>query len=201
MTDIVKRIWDKCLGNNNYYATMAKEAAEEITKLRELTGDKAECLCEGCNVIHPLQRNGIFQPCPDCGAAMFPTSYNLRLIKKLREEVERLHMAIADHVTVRGEYFQQLATAQLENRELREALSKFGLHKLSCDYVENHRGGRFEGSDGECDCGFEKALSKTYGDSALRSYVVNEVQRLDDLGYIAVGFCKEFSDRYERGEV
>lgn len=78
----------------------------EIKTLRalvaELEHESAEYLCVSCNVIHPIQVRGkILQPCPYCGTAMEPTSFNLRQIKTLRE---------------------QLAAAQLKIKTLREAL-------------------------------------------------------------------------------
>jgi len=64
--------------------------------LEELLNDRMEWLCERCNTIHPnTTKNGrVYQPCPDCGDAMLPTSFNLRKIKSLRQQNAKLVEAL-----------------------------------------------------------------------------------------------------------
>jgi hypothetical protein len=49
-----------------------------------IVGDVVEWLCERCECIHPVQRQGLIQPCPHCKSAMKPTSFNLREIERLQ---------------------------------------------------------------------------------------------------------------------
>lgn len=62
--------------------------AELAQQLASLTHEQAEWLCHECEIIHPPQLIGIFQPCPDCGSTMMPTSFNLRRIAELEQELE-----------------------------------------------------------------------------------------------------------------
>ena len=54
-----------------------------------------EWICERERMIHPPQRNGIFQPCPQCGEAMIPTSPERREIAQLRAQLDAREREIA----------------------------------------------------------------------------------------------------------
>jgi predicted RNA-binding Zn-ribbon protein involved in translation (DUF1610 family) len=75
-----------------------------LAAVAQYRSEQAECLCTACNVIHPIQREGILQPCPDCGAAMAPTSVNLREIARLRTQLaESRDYAISEASKLRKE--------------------------------------------------------------------------------------------------
>jgi len=66
-------------------------------ELKACRGDTPEWLCDPCKTIHSTQREGyFFQPCPTCGTAMIPTSYNLREIATLRRQLEEQTQRIAE---------------------------------------------------------------------------------------------------------
>jgi Zn finger protein HypA/HybF involved in hydrogenase expression len=71
--------------------SIGKEAAAELRRLREelavIIDERVEMLCEKCRTIHPPQKDKLFPPCPTCGNLMRGTSFNLRTIKQLREEL------------------------------------------------------------------------------------------------------------------
>lgn len=65
-----------------------KELEAANLRISELVNEKAEWLCTRCNVIHPMQVQGkLLQPCPVCGAAMLPTSFNIRRIEALEKKL------------------------------------------------------------------------------------------------------------------
>lgn len=55
------------------------------------------------------------------------------------------------------------AKAKTQRDELQVALRKYGLHKLTCAYVENHEGGIFGKSTAACDCGFADVIDSAKG--------------------------------------
>lgn len=86
-------------GTNLLNADEARQMLEHVlgpaTPVQEhgISGDAVEWLCDQCNCIHPRQRHGLVQPCPDCKLAMRPTSFNLREIERLRAMLTTPHSA------------------------------------------------------------------------------------------------------------
>jgi hypothetical protein len=85
----------ECVQNNSCPAEMGHDWDKQIQSLRNAIaeaekqetvnrGDAVEWLCHRCKCIHPRQRHGFIQPCPDCNEVMAPTSFNLREIDRLR---------------------------------------------------------------------------------------------------------------------
>lgn len=82
-------------------AALAQHSAEtsEVRALREenarLRGDCVEWLCARCQTIHPSQRGRTFlQPCPECGEAMEPTSFNIRALKRMDALIEAARLGL-----------------------------------------------------------------------------------------------------------
>lgn len=82
-------------------AALAQRSAEqgEVRALREenarLRGECVEWLCARCQTIHPSQRGRTFlQPCPECGEAMEPTSFNIRALKRMDALTEAARLGL-----------------------------------------------------------------------------------------------------------
>lgn len=71
----------------------------EVRSLREenerLRGEYVEWLCARCQTIHPNQRGRTFlQPCPECGDAMEPTSFNIRARRRMDALIDAARMGL-----------------------------------------------------------------------------------------------------------
>src|SRR5689334_3408917 len=107
-----------------------------------------EWLCERENVVHPVQRDGIIQPCPDCGAYMTPTSPDKREITALRARLARwlaLGRQPYRHFTVQED---KLTRVQQELAAARRALEEAkGLLSVYLDHLGNDGGLNHPGRD------------------------------------------------------
>ena len=69
--------------------------AQHTAEVRSLRGECVEWLCARCQTIHPSQRGRTFlQPCPECGDAMEPTSFNIRALRRMDALTEAARMGL-----------------------------------------------------------------------------------------------------------
>ena len=185
-------------------ATLTYIAALEA-EVATLRGEHPEYLCEKCRVIHPLQRKGILQPCPDCNQAMHPTSRNFRRISELEAENEwlkspliQLQQAqpyVADNIQLK----EQLAAAKEENERLKADVScleenkdylvrSFAAAQLRAKELReiiSEAANWYDGDRTYLNKGSVKMLEKMYqalsttdNDEALRRYVAGEMVKV-----------------------
>lgn len=189
-TDIVKRIWDKCLGNNSALANLAKEAAEEITRLHE-------------EVERLKMERDHYQEMDKFHISLF--SEKVEQLSASQQENDRLSSLCDKWNSECDEYREEnkkvckeLAASQLQVKDLREYIIKNGKPALkdhACKGCLPHDGLLVEGFL----CGYHKALSKTYDDSALRNHVSDEMLKMEGVGKIMS--VSDYAERYRKGEV
>mgnify|MGYP000297081713 CR=1 FL=1 len=115
----------------------------------------AKEICPECNCL---------ADCRKCNTAMLYRITELAAerdtLKSNLEELKELHSSSAFNTNYWKGKAEDAAVEQAAVIGLlKSSLIRFGLHKLSCDYVEKHHGSRFGGSDGVCDCGFSNSLT------------------------------------------
>lgn len=86
--------------------------------------DVLEMLCESCQTIHPRKPNtSLIQSCPSCGAAMVPTSDNLREIASLRRSLNKACIKLDELKVELNNKHDALFNACCESEALRKELA------------------------------------------------------------------------------
>jgi Zn finger protein HypA/HybF involved in hydrogenase expression len=97
----------------------AEQAEAERAGFREqariLGEEKAEWLCEACEVIHPWRDGDRFTAtCPVCGSPMMPTSMSLRSRQVLARRADAAEAALAEIRSLCGEGAPAVAVDRIE---------------------------------------------------------------------------------------